>query len=177
MIYLHRGIVLRAPSPYRSAVVLLDEHYGKIEALASSFTKGPSLCHGALLSYVPQKRHIKYMLAQQTLLEMPLEWARQDFLFFHHVLELCAYFLPFEEPSNEVFQLVSVLYEEPGAFQSRAAQKTFLYQLFTCFGMYPDVTTSSLGGWFRGYLATQLQAESLRAASFLKVLDRYEDCS
>ncbi len=177
MIDLHKGIVLRAPSPFKSAIVLLDEHYGKIEGMAFPCKKGLTLCHGALLSYVPQKKRIKYSLEQQLLLDMPLQWARQDFLFFHYVLELCSYFLSWDEPSPEAFQLVCLLYTDASLFQEKSAQKTFLCHLFTCFGMYPDLTATTLAGWFRRCIATQFPMESLRSAAFLKVLDRYEDCS
>ncbi|MBA2307459.1 hypothetical protein H0W26_04975 [Candidatus Dependentiae bacterium] len=177
MIDLHKGIVLRAPSPFKTAIVLLDEHYGKIEGMTFKTQKGQSLCHGALISYIPRKRQIKYTLEEQTLLDMPLEWARQDFVFFHYILELCGYFLQWDEPSPEVFRLVHLLSVEPSSFQDKETQKKFLCHLFTYFGMYPDLTGTTLAGWFRTCIVAQFHTEPLRIAAFLKVLDRYENCS
>ncbi len=177
MVEQHTGIVLRAPSPSRNTVIIFDEHYGKIEGLVFLEKHGSSLCHGALISYFPKKKGSKYALENWNLLDMPMYWAQHDFLFFHHILELCDYFLQWDEPSPEVFRLVHILYTNPLALEERTAQKSFLYYLFKSFGMYPDLQSSTLGKWFRACINTHPRAESLNTVAFLTVLDRYEDLS
>ena len=110
MANLHTAVVLRMASVYKNAIILLDEHVGKIECTKSFREKsGQNLFHGALISCSLQKRGTRYLLSNVLLLDMPSYWVGEHFLFFHHVLELCDAFLRFDEHAEGMFALVRTL--------------------------------------------------------------------
>ena len=102
---LHRGIVLRANSAYKSSITLLDEQLGKIESFFAYKTGQARIFHGALISYSLKKRHAHYVLSDTRLVDMPDYLMREHFLFFHHILELCDYFFSVGSASDTSFRV------------------------------------------------------------------------
>ena len=178
----HQGIILRMSSEYKSSITLLDEQYGKIEGLIaytkSGNAKAPSarLFHGALISYTTKKNRSKYTLSDIQLLDMPTYWTGEHFLFFHHVLELADYFLPWDAQATALFRLLNILYTDPEAVGTKRSQKVFLSHFFRRMGIYPEdesVLAAEEEGkdWLRACVNVHPQAASLHTAGFLKTLD------
>jgi hypothetical protein len=169
---LHKAIVLRAPSVHRKTVTLFDDQLGKIEGILG---RTAMLSHGALISYALQKRSTCYYLQDVCLLEMPLEWARDNFLFFHHVLELCDYFVPWDVHCEALFELVYFLYTHPALLRTKEAQKLFLTSFFKRVGIHPEQGNESLEHWLRACVNAHPQVLSFRTAGFLKMLECHEE--
>lgn len=167
---LHKGIVLRAPSVHRRTITLFDEHLGKIEGVSGKPVK---LSHGTLVSYVVQKRPTCYYLQDMRLLEMPLEWAKDNFLFFHHVLELCDYFVPWDAHCALLFNVVSLLYTNPESLKTSAAQKCFLAAFFKQVGIHAERHDGK--DWLQACINEHPQMLLLKTASFLKTLEGHEE--
>ncbi len=169
---LHKGIVLRAPSVYKRTVTLFDDQFGKIEGIVG---RPGYLSHGALVSYTLQKRATSYYIQELQLLEMPLEWARENFLFFHHVLELCDYFVPWDVHCEPLFKLVYFLYSTPELVSTKAAQKLFLTSFFKRVGIHPEQGEDTTEKWLQACINEHPQVLLFRTAGFLKTLEGYEE--
>lgn len=164
----HTAIVLRASSAHTSLVTLFDNRLGKIQGIT---TRGLTLSHGAMISYSPIKKGIRYFLQDVSLVQMPLDWARENFLFFHHVLELCEHFIPWESRSDGLFLLVSFLYSHADVLQSHQAQKRFLKSFYVKVGMFPEVEGLTLEQWITACVQEHPQVLLFKTAGFLKALE------
>lgn len=115
-------------------MVLLDQQLGKIEGVPPS----DIFSCGSLLAYYPQERGSVYFLHGIDLLDMPLELARDDILFLHHVLEICYFCAPFASNVPEIFNLVYSLYARPTKDYSLSFKVVFLFKLLIWLGMHPE---------------------------------------
>lgn len=133
MHHLHTAIILRSASAMRSTAVLLDETLGKIEGI---IIQRPSqqLFHGAFITCGLKKRGVRYLVNDIRIIDAPHYWARENLLFFHHILELCQSFLPWDKEPGKVFELVKLLYTHPEEISSAHDQKLFLEHFFETIG-------------------------------------------
>ena len=168
----HTAIVLRASLLRSSTVTLFDSQFGKIQGIPSKVT---SLSSGAMITYRPIKKGMTYFLQDISLIEMPLEWARENFLFFHHVLELCEHFVPWESRTDNLFTLVSFLYSNSDALRSRQAQKRYLQSFYKRVGIFPESENLSLDQWIAACVREHPQILKFKTAGFLKELESYEE--
>src|SRR5262249_31943028 len=125
MHHLHTVIVLRSASAMRSTAVLLDEQLGKIEGIIIQ-RSSQQLFHGALITCTLKKRGVCYLVKDIRIIDAPHYWARENFLFFHHILELCQSFLPWDKEPGNIFNLVKLLYTHPEEISGTHDQKLFL---------------------------------------------------
>ncbi len=161
----HMGIVLRARSAYKRTLTILDERLGKIEGLGAY---GQEFSHGVLIEYSLQKRGMRYMLRDVKLKDMPFTWARDNFMFFHHVLEVCDAFLPWDSHCEAIFQLVYYMYTQPEVMNTSQAQKLFLYSFFQKVGVHPEEGDQSVVQWLEACINQHPKA--LRTAGFIRTL-------
>ena len=129
------GIVLKKYFPIKRKIVVLDKEFGKLEYVPMS----EDICVGMLLEYraEPARGGVTFMYNAEKM-GLPLLLAQQDILFFHHVLELCYYFLPEGAAVPELFTLLEYLYtSECNTFTTRF-KKLFLVKFFAIIGMYPE---------------------------------------
>ncbi len=161
----HAGIVLRSRSAFKGTLTILDERLGKIECLGAY---GQAISHGALIEYSVQKRGMRYLLSDVMLKDMPMKWARDNFMFFHHVLEICDAFLPWDSHCEVVYQLVYFMYTSPEVVNTPKAQKLFLYSFFQKVGVYPEEGEYSVEKWIEACI--NQHPVVLRTAGFLNEL-------
>lgn len=128
------GIILKTLFPKKMKIVLLDYQLGKIEGVPCH----DQLWSGSLLSYYVQVKGPVYFLYDINVTDMPLSLAKSDILFLHHVLEICYFFVPFDSHVPEIFNLVSLLYENSEFCSNKAFKIAFLFKLFILLGMHPD---------------------------------------
>ena len=164
------GIVLRSPTIHKSTLTLFDKSVGKIEALNSP---GEVLSSGSLVSYGLKKGRVRYFLQDVALLDMPFGLARVNVMFLHHILELCDYFVPWEGKNEELFTLMEVIYKNHEMIATPQGQKLFLNSFFKYVGEYSEEVANKKG--WAAFIARHPQLLSLRTASFLKVLEGYEE--
>lgn len=128
------GIILKTFFPKKMKMVVLDQQLGKIEAVPPSdlFTAG------SLLSYHPQQRSNIYFLYEISLIDMPLNLAKDDILFLHHVLEICYFCAPFDNSVPEIFTMILQLYHENSQVYGYTFKIAFLFKLLILLGMHPD---------------------------------------
>jgi hypothetical protein len=131
----HVGIVLRIHSPRKQMVTILDKEDGAV-----TYVPDALLCSGAFLHYIVIKKNNLLLLHASEQINLPLNLAKHDILFLHHVLELCYYFLPIGSPAPEVFEHLQQLYTCEHIALSRVIKKLFLVRLFLLFGVYPEDT-------------------------------------
>lgn len=130
-----RGIVLNHQFPLRHTLTLLDEQQGRIEA-----TVMHEVSAGMLVHYTVAPRFGRLYLEDIDIIAAPVELIHTDFLFLHHVLELCFYFLPPLSCSSGVFDLLLHLYNQPMPYHHIALKKLFLFKLLTVIGIYPELS-------------------------------------
>lgn len=128
---MRKAIVLRHSSAYK--VALLDSKVGRVDGIVA---KQP--CVGALLEYIVDREHnSSVFIARYSIIDLPFALGRDDILFWHHVLELCFYFVPVGYQVESLFELLQFLYtvdsSRPWNVQSK---KLYLFKLLAAIGLY-----------------------------------------
>ncbi len=124
------GIVLKKLSLHK--VALLDTRVGRVDAVA---IKPPGL--GALIQYtVEREKGSLYFLERCSIVDWPFFLGRSDILFWHHVLELCYYFMPVGSDAPQLFELLSFLYTvDKESRWGIQAKKLYLFRLLSSIGI------------------------------------------
>lgn len=128
----HTGIILRQlDSPYKIAV--LDQLVGRFDGIVTC-----SIPIGALCGYTVEKKHgTLFYITHVNIQAVPLDVAREDILFWHHILELCYYFVPQGCFTYQLFELLQFLYTiENGMCWCMRSKKIYMFKLFFLIGLY-----------------------------------------
>lgn len=128
------GIILKTLFPKKMKMIVLDQQLGKIEGVPPSDRYVP----GGLISYYAQARGQIYFLHTIELLDMPLVLAKDDILFFHHVIELVYYSTPFASSVPEIYGLVHQLYGPYNGLHTEEFKIAYLFKLLVALGMHPE---------------------------------------
>ncbi len=129
------GIILKKYFPQKRKLVMLDKELGKIECIPTS----EDLCCGILLYYhLQQQPNGVLFMKDVERIGLPLFLAQHDLLFFHHVLELCYYYVVSHTDSTELFRLLSFLYQPEDMMLSYKDKRLFLVKFFMLLGFYPE---------------------------------------
>lgn len=121
-------------------VALLDQRVGRINAISSR-----QLCVGSLLHYVVEREtENAVFISQVTVTDLPFVLGKEDIFFWHHVLELCFYFIPLGAQADEVFELLEFLYTvNVGVQWTKQSKKIFLFKLIASVGLYSSMPALS----------------------------------
>lgn len=198
------GVVIRAWLPEKKTCLVFDRLRGMVSAILLQPESMRHVQHGALISYEISSRGSfqgdRFFLQQVQLCAQPAEWAHQDILFVHHVLELCASFVPPHLGDRAVFEHMLGLYNPLNGYQQDPVlgRLVFLVQFFLLIGWYPDEDTSainrlisrvpgtmvtvreqeflrsSLVKWLRRCVALHPLAPSFKTVTFFEVVRYYE---
>lgn len=196
----YSGILLYS-SQNKKTISILDRDLGRIDLIINSGKKKFSPTRGSLLKYNLSKWQNIYLASNPELLAVLTEWAREDILFLHHVIELCHNFLPVNQPVREIFDLLLILYSSPNNLKNCFSKKLFLVKFFSLLGITNDnlntYTVSfyflisgpidimldkecddevhrELTQWLLECIAVHPRASQFNTISFLTNMDRYE---
>lgn len=112
---------------------LLDYELGMIDAIPPS----EALSAGSMIEYSLTKRsQEKFFLQEVDLINIPLQLAKQDILFFHHILELCYFFMLEGSQVPGMYELLCRLYHESKTY-SLDFKLLFLFKFFVLLGRFP----------------------------------------
>lgn len=126
------GIILSHLFSRTGKIALLDKEYGRIDGIV----RPNKVVVGALVHYSMRPKHMMYMIDDMNIHEMPMQLARQDILFLHHVLELCFQLIPVNSCVDGVFDLLMGLYATHVYISPVQYKKLFLFKLLTTLGIY-----------------------------------------
>lgn len=129
----YSAIVIRQlETPHK--IALLDRVAGRVDGIVSS----PLVRVGSLIEYTIEKnRGTMRYIRHYSVVDVPLSLARTDILFWHHILELCYYFVPLGSFTQQLFELLEFLYTvDVGVYWCMRAKKLYLFKLLTCIGVY-----------------------------------------
>ncbi len=114
-------------------IALLDRDVGRIDGIVS-FPIGV----GSLISYVIEKRLGTWQFIRHVeVKDVPFAVARLDLLFWHHVLELCYYFVPAGSFTFQLFELLEFLYTvDKGTCWRTGSKKLYIFKLLILIGVY-----------------------------------------
>lgn len=129
------GIVLKTFFSSAYKISLLDLDHGKITAVPST----NQICAGALVRYMLAKRGNNYQISSIEYIALPLALDRNDLFFYHHVLELCYYFVPLDGGPCNLFYVVRQLALLDGEHLSYRYKIFFLVRLFLIFGIHSEI--------------------------------------
>lgn len=133
------GIILKTYFPYNYKIVLFDAELGKIESiLRIKKNQNYRLCNGMLINYLQTHKNNKFFIHDIEIIELPYISHHSQFLFFHHILELCYFFLPNNMKATEIFDLINFFYKDSEKLKNIQAQKIFLCKLLLLLGIYPE---------------------------------------
>jgi hypothetical protein len=124
------GIVLGTFFAKHNRIALLDRELGRIDGIVYN----PMGSAGELLSYQIEHRGRRLYLSDVQVENSPLDLAREDILFLHHVLELCYVCMPIGSCTAGMFELLQKLYTCE-CIDSRQYKKIFMYQLLVLLGV------------------------------------------
>lgn len=193
----HQAIVLQNLNPRQKKICILDQELGRIEGTVSPIAKLERIAPGMVINYCIRMWKTSYVFYDIEIIDEPMYYAHTDILFIHHVLEICFYFLPLNDSSEQIFHLVKLLYEESSLFQDAITKKIFLCKFFTLIGIYPDnaamygaeffslisgainsnfeadnhALNRKLRSWLLGCIATHPQSSAIKTIHFLHSLD------
>ncbi len=99
------------------------------------------LCVGSLLFYTVEKeRGSTIFISNISITDLPFDLGRSDIFFWHHILELCYYFVPIGVHTSQLFELLSFLYTvDTGTCWKRETKKIFLFKLLATIGLYTEL--------------------------------------
>lgn len=132
------GIVLKTYFSLKRKISVLDQENGRIDYVTSM----EDICTGTLIRYGVHLGNGAHFIHDIDKIGLPLLLARQDLLFFHHILELCYFFIPSGSDSLELFSLIEYLYSIENNLLSSWFKKVFLVKFFMIIGMYPEESGS-----------------------------------
>lgn len=168
---LQQGIVLRNYFPQQQKVSLLDITEGRIACMIQDSSIAPRLANGSLIEYVLDKPRNSYRACGVDIIYMPLTWHHAQFLFLHHLLELCYYFLPLNCHAQEIFYLVKALYCHEDIMQNEITKKIFLCRFFSMLGIYP-ADAASYGAVFFNLISAHRGSIDNKVAMPSRITDK-----
>jgi hypothetical protein len=130
-----RGIVLKTFFTSQCKIALLDSTYGKIVAVPTT----EQICNGALVRYMLDRRINTYHARSIEQHALPLTFDHANLFFYHHVLELCYYFIPLDSGPSNLFDVVQQLCYLDTEYISYRYKILFLVRLFLIFGMHTEI--------------------------------------
>ena len=136
---MNKGIILKNLYPQKNKLIILDSKLGKIECIT---TDKLDLSVGLLVHYFLENKKNYYFIKTLDLIDVPYGIVKSDILFFHHVLELCYYFIPygscFDESALKIFNFLKKFFCKKNIFYNLFSKKLFLYKLFCLIGITPE---------------------------------------
>lgn len=128
------GLVLKTHFPKKRTICVLEKQGGLVHYI----TQTEDICVGTIVQYqVDNSLALPCMRAMEKI-ALPLHLDIHDLLFFHHILELCYYFVPVASHMPEVYALIEPFIMQERMLNSVAEKKFFLVNLFTAFGVTPE---------------------------------------
>jgi len=127
------GILWRKECERMQKFFILDRKLGKISVLSSR----SDISRGSLMMYTVSSNRTSCNLNNVDVLDLPLIQSVSDLTFFHQVLELCYYFIPFGKGTTDIFELLLFLYASFESLNTRLCKKLFLCKFFAHLGFYP----------------------------------------
>jgi hypothetical protein len=134
----HTGIVLRTFFPEKQKILLFDRTLGKLEAIILESRAIARITNGAALIYNFHDSLKSHRIVDLEIVESPFAVARLDLLFFHRLLELIHFFVPFGSPSVELFTFITHIYQSHLYEKIIQNQTLYLVRFFIMLGEYPE---------------------------------------
>ena len=107
----HKGIVIHSFLPYKYKYVVFDKFLGKIDGTCAAKYYQNRIRHGFLIEYTPIAQvRAPYFLETLDFLQLPDEWVNQDLSFLHHALELVYQLVPYDQPCQNIYNLLCLFY-------------------------------------------------------------------
>ena len=128
------AIVLKTFFAKSSKITLFDLELGKINAVCNL----EHIYAGAVLEYIAVAKGQIFFLQEIELVDAPLELAREDILFVHHLLELVYVCAPEHQPLPEVYHVLQSLYATDWAHDSMIVKKLIVLKLLVLLGIYTE---------------------------------------
>lgn len=125
-------VVRQLETPHK--IALLDRVAGRVDGIIAS----PLLRVGSLIEYVVDRNRgtLRY-IQHYMVVGVPFSIAKSDILFWHHVLELCYYFVPPGSFTHQLFELLEFLYTvDIGLCWRMRSKKLYLFKLLVLIGVY-----------------------------------------
>ena len=102
------GIVLKTFTPGAGKNCLFTQSQGKVICTIFNPQQTAILRMGSRISYTPLRYdHGAHITAHITVTNMPGLTTPSDLAWVHHLLELCYYFAPLQQPASEIFALLT----------------------------------------------------------------------
>ncbi len=144
-----RGIIIRKHFPQKIHLSIIDEQYGHLSVIPSSWQWASYASVGAIISYELVEEPYNFFVKQVELLMVPSYQNELVLLFMHHLVEICYFCLPVQSGKTECFDLLLYIIRSLDQFSSCAhVQKLLLAKLLFIIGQYPidveQLTVSSL---------------------------------
>lgn len=129
---LYTGIVLKHHVPYKHTIALFDRALGHIRAIAVH----NKLSAGTVLAYTMASADQRFFIKNLTILDIPINLAKNNILFFHHIIELCYSFIPEGVTSERIYDLLLFVFSQEAI--SKQKKKRILCILYVLLGLYVD---------------------------------------
>lgn len=138
----HTGIVLRHYEPRKKKMAILDRRLGLLNVIPSfayAYRCNDTISAGTVISYDLIQRGRLHIVQLAQVLDVPLNLAKENISFFHHLLELCSLFIPENSQDHAgVFDLLLYLYTHIEHAVLPLQAKLVLCKFFSLVGVQPE---------------------------------------
>jgi hypothetical protein len=142
------GFLLKRFFPKKQKFSIFCANLGRITATTSNISTCNSLWPGMLISfdYIHNRHNNMYFIKNTEIIMNPEVQINTELYWLHHVLEICYYFLPLEQPNHHIFHHLCnffSLYKIEKHFvlhHTKTDYINYIYvmKLLSLFGFYPE---------------------------------------
>ncbi len=138
------GFIIKRFLPQKQKISLISQNSGKIEIVTKPPTKILQLWPGMIISFMQISNISSIKIIDKINIISFFENSENfNMNWFHHIFELCYYFIPLDNPCEEVFvflnNCLAINYLEPLLQQhTYLIKKIYETKLLELFGFYPD---------------------------------------
>lgn len=138
---LSSGIILKIIK-HQNCFLILDSHKGKIFCKKNK-TEKINLVNGLHINYTIEEQKNIFCITKITINNNPFITAKENLIFFHHLLELTDFFLQLEDSSIEIYNLINYFFENSKKLNDKKQQKIYLCKFFFYLGICPETQSFS----------------------------------
>jgi len=169
------GFILKRFLPAKQKLSILTQNFGKAEIITNPPDKSFILWPGMLISFhASQSIKNMYIANNVEILLSPTENNSCYLHWIHQTLEICYYFLPLQDPCEEVFNHLYhciALPKNECLFNNQISviKKIYLLKLLLLMGFYPDKNLISLLSIYEQLTCTSIDIDNKQKVESIKI--------
>ncbi len=136
-----QGFVIKRFYPHKNKFSILSKMYGRADLIVTQPTMCARVWPGMCVSFIPYKRDNGIYTHTVAIEYTPEERSHDELIALHHILELCYFYLPTNNPCPEIYNLISLfitftLYQQTLCAMYPVIQNLWVAKFLSLMGFY-----------------------------------------